>query len=144
LSRFTLSLEQDKLRAPGKEVRLVGYYAPDNDSMAMARFGDRAAKAASFFPLTLSQAAPRHLFNDRKRQRAAYTAVSSSPFRLPIEEFARISAEYTDEEHVPGRLIYAERFAVDEALVSESGSKKRAVRNWTESSVLRGGEPGSH
>ena len=40
-------------------------------------------------------------------------------FRLLIEEFEFISANYATQGHAPGRLIYAETFEVDSALVSE-------------------------
>ena len=40
-------------------------------------------------------------------------------YRLLIEEFEYVSAEYGDGRHAPGRLIYAETFAVDVALVKE-------------------------
>jgi hypothetical protein len=40
-------------------------------------------------------------------------------FRLLIEEFEYVSANYADDGQAPGRLIYAETFAVDSALVSE-------------------------
>ncbi|HVG26081.1 MAG TPA: hypothetical protein VM865_00640, partial [Acidobacteriaceae bacterium] len=40
-------------------------------------------------------------------------------FRLLIEEFEFISASYTVQGGAPGRLIYAEAFSVDAALVRE-------------------------
>jgi hypothetical protein len=40
-------------------------------------------------------------------------------FRLLIEEFEFVSANYADQGKVPGRLIYAETFAVDASLISE-------------------------
>jgi hypothetical protein len=46
-------------------------------------------------------------------------APAPGQFRLLIEEFEFISANYTDEGRAPGRLIYAETFAIDAALVSE-------------------------
>ena len=48
-------------------------------------------------------------------------ANASAPgqFRLLIEGFEFISANYTDRGTAPGRLIYSETFAVDAALISE-------------------------
>jgi hypothetical protein len=41
-------------------------------------------------------------------------------FRILVEEFEFISANYTTQDrHAPGRLIYAETFMVDSALVAE-------------------------
>jgi len=45
---------------------------------------------------------------------------ASGQFRLLVEEFEFISANYTAQgRQAPGRLIYAETFTVDSALVSE-------------------------
>jgi hypothetical protein len=41
-------------------------------------------------------------------------------YRLLVEEFEYISATYTDGGRAPGRLIYAETFEVDSALVGGS------------------------
>jgi hypothetical protein len=48
-------------------------------------------------------------------------AVAPEPgaYRLLIEEFEYVSATYADGRQAPGRLIYAETFAVDSALVSQ-------------------------
>ena len=40
-------------------------------------------------------------------------------FRLLIEELEYISADYAEQGQPPGRLIYAETFDIDAALVSE-------------------------
>jgi hypothetical protein len=68
------------LTAPGKDGRLVGYYDPENDQIAMVRTGDRTARASTF-ELTFSQAAPRHVFNDTRRHRVVYTATAASRYR---------------------------------------------------------------
>ncbi len=48
---------------------------------------------------------------------------AAGEFRLLIEEHEFISANYTEVEHgiaqQPSRLVYAEIFALDEALVNE-------------------------
>ncbi|HMF64769.1 MAG TPA: hypothetical protein VK608_11830 [Edaphobacter sp.] len=46
-------------------------------------------------------------------------APAPGQFRLLIEEFEFVSANYATQGYAPGRLIYAETFAVDSALVSE-------------------------
>jgi hypothetical protein len=48
-------------------------------------------------------------------------AVAPEPgaYRLLIEEFEYVSATYADGRRAPGRLIYAETFAIDSALVSQ-------------------------
>jgi hypothetical protein len=38
-------------------------------------------------------------------------------FRLLIEEFEYVSASYAEGRQAPGRLIYAETFAVDAGLI---------------------------
>ncbi|MEP6964502.1 MAG: hypothetical protein ABI845_03375, partial [Polaromonas sp.] len=47
---------------------------------------------------------------------------SAGKFRLLIEEHEFISANYSEVEHgivqQPGRLVYAEIFALDEALIN--------------------------
>jgi hypothetical protein len=39
--------------------------------------------------------------------------------RLLVEEFEYVSAEYADGQQAPGRLIYAETFDLDAALIKE-------------------------
>jgi hypothetical protein len=46
-------------------------------------------------------------------------APESGRFRLLIEEFEFVSANYAEQGQPPGRLIYSETFAVDAALVRE-------------------------
>jgi hypothetical protein len=46
-------------------------------------------------------------------------APAPGQFRLLIEEFEFISANYSDQGKAPGRLIYAEIFAIDATLVNE-------------------------
>lgn len=41
-------------------------------------------------------------------------------YRLLVEEFEYVSAEYLEERQTPGRLIYAETFAVDGGLMQPS------------------------
>jgi hypothetical protein len=71
------------LIAPGADSRPVGYYDPENDQIAMVRMGDQTGAAARplRFELTFGNAAPRHVFNDAKRHRVRYTAVSTSRYR---------------------------------------------------------------
>ena len=45
------------------------------------------------------------------------TAPAPGTYRLLVEEYEYISANYTDGRRAPGRLIYAETFEVDTALV---------------------------
>lgn len=68
------------LRAPGAENRTVGYYDPEHDQIAMVRQGDRTGQAATY-PISFTDAAPRHLFNDTKRHRVTYRAVGTSRYR---------------------------------------------------------------
>jgi hypothetical protein len=45
---------------------------------------------------------------------------SADGWRLLVEEYEYISANYTDSDRrAPGRLIYAETFLVDAALVGQ-------------------------
>jgi hypothetical protein len=44
-------------------------------------------------------------------------APTPDTYRLLVEEYEYISANYTDGRRAPGRLIYAETFEVDTALV---------------------------
>ncbi|QNI37037.1 hypothetical protein [Edaphobacter albus] len=73
-------LTEGYLQAQEKEYRTVGYYDPEHDQIAMVRSGDRGAPASTW-DLVFSQAAPRHRFNDTKRHRVNYTAVSTTRFR---------------------------------------------------------------
>lgn len=43
-------------------------------------------------------------------------------YRLLVEEFEYISATYADGPHAPSRLIYAETFEVDDALIRAPGA----------------------
>jgi len=74
------NLTEGYLQAQEKDYRAVGYYDPEHDQIAMARTGDRALRASTW-DLVFSQAAPHHLFNDTKRHRVSYTAISTSRFR---------------------------------------------------------------
>jgi hypothetical protein len=73
-------LTEGYLEAQEKEYRAVGYYDPEHDQIAMVRSGDRGS-TASTWDLVFSQAAPRHRFNDTKRHRVNYTAISTTRFR---------------------------------------------------------------
>lgn len=68
------------LVAKGTASRLVGYYDPENDQVAMVRSGDTSTKGVPF-DLTFIDAAPRHELGDTKRHLVRYTAVSSSRYR---------------------------------------------------------------
>lgn len=46
------------------------------------------------------------------------TTPAPGAYRLLVEEFEYISANYAENRRAPGRLIYAESFAVDAALIS--------------------------
>jgi hypothetical protein len=85
------------LYAPGTDRREVGYYDPENDQVAMVRFGDRTGAAATY-PVTFVNAAPRHLLNDTRRHRVRYVATATSRFRdcfPPGLEFSRDSSPVT-------------------------------------------------
>jgi hypothetical protein len=45
------------------------------------------------------------------------TAPPPGAYRLLIEEFEYVSANYADNQRAPGRLIYAEIIAVDAPMV---------------------------
>ncbi|MGE3106993.1 MAG: hypothetical protein AB7G11_04145 [Phycisphaerales bacterium] len=78
------------LSAPGKDRRQVGYYDPENDQVAMVRFGDRTGPSATYH-VTFTNAAPRHLLNDTKRRRVRYTATASSRYREYFPQDADLS-----------------------------------------------------
>ena len=73
-------LEEDYLRASGKEFRRVGYYDPEHDQIAFVRAGDWTGTPDKT-KFTFDNAAPRHLFNDTKRHRVSYTPVATSRYR---------------------------------------------------------------
>jgi hypothetical protein len=68
------------LKAPGKQVRRVGYYDPENDQIAMVRMGDHAGRAATFERYFLD-AAPKHELGDTRRHLVKYRAVATSRYR---------------------------------------------------------------
>ncbi len=68
------------LTASGADRRLVGYYDPEHDQIGFVRSGDSMGRPGRA-PFEFVTAAPRHLLNDTKHHRVAYTAVSASRFR---------------------------------------------------------------
>ncbi|HMT22063.1 MAG TPA: hypothetical protein PKE20_12605, partial [Promineifilum sp.] len=75
------SLREDYLRAPGVEYRRVGYYDPEHDQIVFTRLWDRGGPLDQAYGNYFSQAAPRHIFNDTKRRKVAYTAIAASRYR---------------------------------------------------------------
>lgn len=80
------------LHAAG-ENRLAGYYDPENDQIAFVRYGDRGGPLDSGYGHFFVDAAPRHVFNDTKRRRIAYTAVATSRYREYFPDDAAREAE---------------------------------------------------
>ena len=74
------SLDETYLVASGKEDRLVGYYDPEHDQIAMARAGDQTGRPGED-QIVFADAAPRHLFNDTRHHRVHYRAVATSRYR---------------------------------------------------------------
>jgi hypothetical protein len=74
-------IKEGYLHAPGTINRAVGYYDPENDQIAFVRYGDRGGPVDQGYPIFFSDAAPRHVFNDTRRRKVAYTAVATSRYR---------------------------------------------------------------
>jgi hypothetical protein len=68
------------LRAPGTASRLVGYYDPEHDQIAMVRSGDKTGKAAES-EMYFTDAGPTHELGDTRRHLVRYTAVAASRYR---------------------------------------------------------------
>lgn len=75
------SLAEDYLYAPGLEDRRVGYYDAEHDQIAFVRYWDRGGPLDQGYPNYFVDAAPRHVFNDTKRRKVAYTAIAASRFQ---------------------------------------------------------------
>lgn len=100
-------LREGYLAAPGTPRRLVGYYDPENDQIAMVRAGDRAGPAAAG-ELHFRDATPRHELSDTKRHVVRYTAVATSRYREYFAQdldFARNSKPVVVDVPASGRPL---------------------------------------
>ncbi|MDT3680321.1 MAG: hypothetical protein ROZ64_15970 [Burkholderiaceae bacterium] len=72
------------LVAPGAGKRLVGYYDPEHDQIAMVCAGEHTGRASTFQKY-FRDASPKHELGDTRRHRVRYTAVATSRYKEYFE-----------------------------------------------------------